>query len=258
MLALLEAGEAELVVCSRYLAGRRGAAAVLPWRRRVSRVAAAAGRAVLKVELSDPGSGFFMLRREVFDRVAGRLSGIGWKILIDILASSDRPIAVKELGYEFRARRHGASKLDAQVMVEYLMLLADKTVGRIVPVRLILFAVVGASGLAVHLATLGAVLVSVPSSFAAAQAVATGLAMVSNFFLNNWLTYSDRRLRGWAILRGLLSFGLVCSIGAAAGVATGAQLFVQTGTWWLAGLAGAAVAALWNFALSSLFTWNRR
>jgi len=258
MLELLEQGPADVIVGSRYLDGGGGAAALTPWRQWVSRAAAGAGRAILKADLSDPGSGFFMLRRTVFDRVVGRLSGVGWKILIDILATSEQPLQVQELAYEFRARRHGESKLDALVIYEYLVLLADKLIGRFVPVRLVLFAMVGASGLAVHLATLRAVLVATSVNFATAQAIATGVAMVSNFFLNNWLTYSDRRLRGLAVLRGLLSFAAVCSVGAVAGVAVADQIFQHTQTWWLAGLAGAVVGALWNFALSSLFTWSGR
>ncbi|MBI1774834.1 MAG: glycosyltransferase family 2 protein [Proteobacteria bacterium] len=257
MLEILQSRAADVVVGSRYIAGGSGTS-LSPWRRFMSRAAAGAGRTILKAELSDPASGYFMLRREVFDAVVGRLTGVGWKILIDILAASERPLAVHELPYEFRERRHGESKLDALVIYEYFVLLADKLIGRFVPVRLVLFAMVGATGLAVHLVSLKAVLLATTLGFDWAQAVATGVAMVSNFFLNNWLTYSDRRLRGWAMLRGLGSFALVCSIGAVASVAVADQLFERTGSWWIAGLAGASVGALWNFALTSLFTWNAR
>ncbi len=257
MLEVLEREAAEVVVGSRYVAGGSGAG-LSPWRRLVSRAAAGAGRVILKANLSDPGSGYFMLRREVFDTVVARLTGVGWKILIDILAASDKPLQVREIPYEFRERRHGESKLDALVIYEYFVLLADKLIGRFVPVRLVLFAMVGASGLAVHLASLRTVLSTTELGFDAAQAIATGVAMVSNFFLNNWLTYSDQRLRGWAVLRGLGSFALVCSVGAVASVAVADQLFVRTGSWWIAGLGGAVVGALWNYALSSLFTWSGR
>ena len=82
--------------------------------------------------------------------------------------------------------------------------------------------------------------------------------MTSNFVLNNTLTYRDRRLTGRRFITGLLSFYAVCSLGAVANVGIASAAFAQHYTWWASGLAGAAVGVVWNYAVSSVFTWQRR
>jgi dolichol-phosphate mannosyltransferase len=213
---------------------------------------------VVKAELSDPMSGFFMIRRPAFEAALRDLSGQGFKILIDLFASSPRPLAFKELPYTFRLRGHGESKLDTLVAWEYLQLLLDKLVGHIVPVRFALFAMIGGLGLVVHLATLGVVLNALGAGFTLAQSAATLVAMTSNFLLNNWFTYRDRRLRGWRLLSGLVSFYVVCSVGAIGNVGIAAYVFHADQSWWLAGIAGAIVGSVWNYATSSVFTWRAR
>jgi len=186
------------------------------------------------------------------------MSGQGFKILLDLLASSPAPPRVRELPYSFRERQHGESKLDTMVAWEYGMLLADKLVGRFVPVRFALFGLIGGLGLVVHLATLWAALNLLAFGFGASQAIATMVAMTSNFVLNNQFTYRDQRLRGLKLLRGLAIFYLICGIGAIANVGVASYAFTSSHTWWLAGVAGAVVGSVWNFAMSSVFTWRPR
>ena len=186
------------------------------------------------------------------------LSGQGFKILLDLFASAPQPLAFKELPYRFRNRLHGESKLDSLVAWEYVLLLLDKLIGHIVPVRFALFAMIGGFGLVVHLATLGLLLKLGGFGFAPAQAAATMTAMSSNFFLNNWFTYRDRRLKGWRLLRGLVSFYVVCSVGAIGNVGIAAYVFDADQSWWLAGAVGALVGAVWNYATSSVFTWRAK
>jgi dolichol-phosphate mannosyltransferase len=256
MLAALKARPLDLVVGSRYVAGGDTGA----WdrtRANVSTIATRLSRLVLRTPIADPMSGFFMLRRDSFDGAVRRLSAISFKILVDLLVSSPVPLRVAELPYRFRPRHAGESKLDAQVVWEYLILLADKLVGHIVPVRFLLFSIVGAIGLAAHLAVLWLCLRVIGAPFTAAQAIATGVAMVGNFTLNNLLTYRDRRLTGWRFLRGLVSFALVCAIGAVANVGIATFLFARLQSGWvLAGLAGAALSSVWNYAVSSVVTWK--
>ncbi len=208
MLDVLRGTDAEVVVGSRYTE-RRLSSGFTKVRQAMSFIATRLAQMILRAKLSDPVSGFFMARREVFEGAIRNLSGIGNKILVDIFASSPAPLRFRELPYEFRARLHGESKLDTLTVWEYLVLLADKLFGRFIPVRLILFSLVGATGVVVHLLTFWAVLLSHFAEsiaaghvlqFKAAQAIATGVAATSNFFLNNLLTYRDRRLRGWACL----------------------------------------------------------
>jgi len=257
MLATLKAGEYDMIIGSRYVEG----GGVEGWdekRAGGSRIATRLGQAILRVDVADPMSGFFMLRRDAFEGAVRRLSGMGFKILIDILASSPRKLRVLEMPYHFRPRQFGESKLDAQVVWEYLMLLADKAIGHIVPVRFVLFSLVGGIGVFATLFVAWLCLHVLHTSFDLAQTIATGIAMVGNFALNNVLTYSDRRLKGWRFLRGLISFVLVCSLGAAGNVGVAHFIFHETSSsWWLASLAGIAVGSVWNYAVSSVVTWKR-
>jgi dolichol-phosphate mannosyltransferase len=246
----------DAVVGSRYV--EQGSIATLSRERAfLSSLATRIARSLLQVPLTDPMSGFFMVRREAFEGAVRKLSSIGFKILLDFLASSPRPLQVKEIPYHFRERHSGESKFDALIGWEYLMLLADKVIGHIVPIRFFVFALVGGLGLVVHLAVLWLCLNPMQMTFELSQATATGIAIIGNFTLNNWLTYHDRRLTGWRFVRGLLSFALICSFGAVANVGIATLLFTQQHTyWWIAGIAGAAMSAVWNYAVSSTYTWR--
>jgi dolichol-phosphate mannosyltransferase len=257
MLAILKGEPIDLVVGSRHVAG----GGIGEWdagRAKISAVAARLSRMICKAEIADPMSGFFMLRREVLEAALRRLSGQGFKILLDILASSPRPLRFRELPYEFRERQHGESKLDTRVAWEYMMLIADKLIGHIVPVRFALFAFVGGIGLFIHMAVLWFALTVVGAAFDPAQASAAVVAMTSNFFINNFFTYRDRRLRGLGLLRGLVTFYAICALGTVANVGIAGYIFARNEVWWLAGLAGVAVGSVWNYAVSSVFTWKQK
>jgi dolichol-phosphate mannosyltransferase len=257
MLQALDSGTVDLVVGSRYVAG----GSIGDWdrgRARASGLATRLARIICKTDVADPLSGFFMCRREVFERALRHMSGYGFKVLLDLFASSPEPLRVRELPYSFRERQKGESKLDTLIVWEYGMLLADKLVGHIIPVRFLLFGLIGGSGLIVHLATLWTSLNMLGFSFGVAQTVATVTAMTSNFFMNNQFTYRDQQLRGLRLVRGLVSFYLICGLGAVANVGVASYVFTANHAWWLAGLAGAVVGSVFNFAMSSVFTWNRR
>ena len=225
----------------------------------LSSVATRIGRSIMRVPIADPMSGFFMVRRDAFLGSVRQLSNIGFKILLDVLASSARPLQVKEIPFHFRARHAGESKFDSLVGWEYLILVADKTIGRILPIRFVLFGLIGALGLLVHLVVLWFCLSAIQLSFEFSQAMATTVAIIGNFTLNNWLTYHDRRLTGWRFLRGLVSFALICSFGAIANVGVATFLFTQKHSlWWVSGIAGAAMSAVWNYTVTSFVTWRSR
>jgi dolichol-phosphate mannosyltransferase len=257
MLEALESGTVDLVIGSRYVAGG-GFGDWSNGRIRISGIATRFAHFIYKAAITDPLSGFFMCRREVFEGALRHMSGQGFKVLLDLLASSPEPVRVRELPYSFRERQHGESKLDTLVAWEYGMLLADKLFGKLIPVRFALFGLIGGLGLLVHLATLWITLDGLGFEFAAAQAAATVVAMTSNFFLNNQFTYRDQRLHGLALVRGLGVFYLICAVGAVANVGVASFAFTSHYTWWVAGVAGAVVGSVWNFAMSSVFTWRRR
>jgi len=251
--AVAEGGN-DLAVGTRYVEG----GSTGNWdasREKMSRFATALSRRLLKAEMSDPMSGFFAIRREAMVAAMPHLSSIGFKILMDLVASSPTRLKIAELPYTFRTRIHGESKFDARVAQEFAILLLEKLFGHFLPIRFLMFAMVGSLGLLVHLAVLGSGIV-LGLAFHLAQSAAVAVAMTGNFFLNNSLTFRDMRLRGAALWRGLVSFYLVGLIGAVGNVGVGAVVYRIEGIWWLAGLAGVAVGVVWNYAASSVVTWR--
>jgi dolichol-phosphate mannosyltransferase len=260
MLEALKEGDLDIVVGSRHVEGG-GMGDWAAERELASRFATWLSGLVLKADLKDPMSGFFMLRRELIDEVVHDLSAIGFKILLDIFVTAKRPLRFKELPYTFRNRYAGESKLDNVVVWQYIAMLLDKSVGRYVPVRFIAFAFIGGLGVFVHMAVLWLVFRGMGETFVVGQTAATLVAMTFNFFLNNWFTYRDRRLRGWGLVRGWISFTLACSLGAVANVGIATYLFntaPEGGLWWvLSASAGIIVGAVWNYAVTSVYTWNQ-
>ena len=259
MLASIEQKGADLVIGTRYAPG----GGMDNWnesRKAMSRFATVTSRMILSQPVSDPMSGFFMLRREVFDLTVRNLSGLGFKILLDILATAKheslQPLKIVEVPYHFRNRVAGESKLDEMVVWEYAMLLADKTIGRYVPVRFLAFSIIGGVGVLIHMVVLTTMLKGLAFGFTAAQSAATAVAMIFNFVLNNILTYRDRRLTGLKWFKGLISFMIACSIGALSNVGIATYLFRNQTQWVLAALAGVLVGAVWNYAVTQLYTWG--
>ncbi|MEO6040656.1 MAG: glycosyltransferase family 2 protein [Croceibacterium sp.] len=266
MLAALRSGEFDLAYASRFAEGASTAQWNRPDRVRASGLANRLARKVTGIALSDPMSGYFMLRTEVLRKDAHRLSGIGFKILLDILATVEAPLRIKEFPLDFAARAEGESKLDRTVVFEFLVGIYDNWLGRIIPTRFALFGTIGAVGVVVHMAVLSAFLGEVGGAlrdnlvtdFEIGQTLAALVAMTFNFVLNNALTYADQRLRGagpW--LRGWLRFALTCSVGLLANVGVAAVLVRLGMHTYPAALAGIVVGSVWNYALSSRFVWGR-
>jgi dolichol-phosphate mannosyltransferase len=257
MLALLQTDTIDLVVGSRYIEGG-SADSFNKQRAGASQLATEVAKRVLRVEIADPMSGFFMIRRDRFEQLAPQLSTQGFKILLDIVATAQGELRIQEIPYRFGSRLHGESKLDSMVALDFLGLVLAKLTHDVVSLRFLLFAMVGSLGVFVHFATLYIVLKGFGQPFAVAQGCGALLAMTSNFVLNNFLTYRDQRLKGFAILRGLVLFYIVCGVGLAANVGVAFSVYAQEPIWWLAGAAGALMGVVWNYAMSGLFVWRKR
>lgn len=248
----------DLVIGTRNAAGGSAEAGLSAFRKRGSDLATDLARRILKITASDPMSGFFMIRRASFNQVVTQLQTSGFKILADMLSVARGRWRVAEIGYDFRPRRHGDSKMDSAVALEFLGLVLARLTGGLISIRFALFSMVGASGIAVQLAGVWLGLALIPSGFAAAQTFGVVLAMTSNFALNNLLTYRDRSLRGRAFLRGLASFYAVCTVGAVANVGVATSVHAVVPSWPIASVMGAVVGAVWNFLVSGLLTWRAR
>ena len=266
MLGAVVSGECDVAVASRFAEGASTEAWNRPDRVKASNIANTIARKVTGVELTDPMSGFFMLRADTLRETVPKLSGVGFKILLDILATSETQLRVKDFPLAFAARAAGESKLDRTVVFEFLVGLYDKWLGRIIPTRFALFGTIGAMGVVVHMAVLAAALAMfggsfkghLISAFEIGQTLAAIVAMTFNYFLNNSLTYADKRLSGFGpLLKGWLKFGLTCSVGLLANVGVAAVLVRFGFHEYPAAITGIIIGSVWNFALSSKFVWGK-
>jgi dolichol-phosphate mannosyltransferase len=255
MLQRLREGQADLVIGSRYT--QTGSTGTLAQNRvAISRLATRLGQWVLPQTVTDPMSGFFMAPRAVIESRAYRLKPGGFKILLDLLSIDGANLNIQELPYTMRARHAGESKLDSQVIWEYLTLVVRRLIGRWLPETFVLFALVGLSGVAVHMSVLGTLHHWAGMPFLLSQIIGTLVAMTSNYWLNNRITFRHQRLRNAAFFSGLLQFYLYCSLGAFIGISAAEFLYQQASPWWFAGLCGTFVSALWNYVLNATFTWR--
>lgn len=251
-------GGFDLAVASRFAEGASASGLSSANREKASRVSNAMARRLLGVTLSDPMSGFFMMRRERFEELAPQLSSQGFKILLDIVATARGSLRIAELPFVFGERQHGESKLDTRVALDFAALILAKLTNDTVSFRFLLFCLVGLTGIAIHMAVLQFGLNFAGLSFGWAQTVATFAAITWNFVLNNMFTYRDQRLAGWQFLTGLIRFQVICAVGAISNVGIASVIYDYDPEWWIAGLGGALMGAVWNYVVSAAFVWRQR
>ncbi|MBS0965216.1 glycosyltransferase [Acetobacter okinawensis] len=260
LIALIDAvgsGACDIAVGSRHVEGGSNEGLANAWRHALSDGGIWLAQRFLPVRLSDPMSGFFALRQQTFEAIAPRLSGAGFKILLDLLLSSKQPLKVQEIACGFRPRVAGESKLDTLVMIQFAALLLEKFSRGLVPLRFVAFCLVGLAGVVANLGVMHLVRLFW-GSFSTAQAIGTIAAMGVNFYLDNNFTYRDRRLHGRRCVWGLLVFMLVCSVGALADVGVAHMMYAQSYRINEASLAGAVLAVVWNYTMSSTIIWRSR
>jgi len=258
MYAALASGGADLAIGAR-VADKKASKGFSPARQKLSKLGAWFFRRLAGASVSDPMSGFFMIRRDIVEGLAPYLSPDGFKILVDVVLSSRGGLKIVEVPYVFRPRQAGESKLSALVGLDFLGLVAHHASGGLLPIRFVLFASIGAIGLVVHLLVLTLLIDWLGvGSFLAAQVAATLTAMASNFMLNNEITYRAYRYRGAGLIVGFAQFALLCSVGALANIDIASALFARQRVWWAAGLAGALIGVVWNYAASSTIVWRKR
>ena len=255
MLRALTEGAVDLVVGSRYMEGG-GVAAWSRRRRLLSRAATSVTHHLLACDLTDPMSGFFMIRRAAVRQASAHLSDSGFKLLLDLVSCSPMPLRTMELPYTFSPRTRGQSKLDAGVAWSFARLLLRQAVRRSCG-RLCHFCLIGSSGVFVHFAVLGACQVLAGLSFPMAQTIAVIVSLVSNYTLNNRLTFEASRLRGKAFVTGLSRFAVLCALGAIVNVVV-ADAVLHVSGWRLPAVAvGILTGAVCNYCTTSLLVWRR-
>lgn len=256
MLKAVQEG-ADMAVGSRHVEGGEATGLSSPLRVRLSETGIKIAQIVTKTPISDPMSGFFLLRRDMFEDLAARLTGQGFKILLDLILASPTRLKIAELPYKFRPRAAGESKLDVLVLAQFVGLILDKALHGTVPLRFISFALVGMIGVAVNLLVLE-LSRAAGIDFGLGQTIGTIVAMVVNFQLNNQLTYRTQRLKGRKVWWGLVLFMLVCGLGAIANIGIATALYAESQHGLLSGAAGAAVGVVWNYAVSATLVWRVR
>ena len=214
-------------------------------------------RKLLNINSSDPLSGFFMAKKGTFLRSTDKLQTQGFKILADFLATEGKNIEIKEIGYKFKNRIAGESKMSFLTALELIGLVFSQVFQGRVSIRFILFCMVGLSGIFVQLLITGACMFFI-NQFPTAQTLGIIAAMTSNYFLNNSITFKERKLKSFELMRGLFSFYLICSLGAFTNVAIASYIFDFSSNWLISSFIGAVFGAVWNFTLTSIFTWKSK
>ena len=212
---------------------------------------------VLNIASTDPLSGFFMVKKESFLKSSENLQTQGFKVLADFLATSGKHIEIKEIGYSFKNRIAGESKMSFITALELIGLVLSQILKGRVSIRFILFCMVGLSGIFVQLLITGLAMLLI-NQFPTSQTLGIIVAMTSNYFLNNTITFQERKLKSLDLIRGLFSFYIICSLGAFANIAVATYIFGFSSNWLISSFVGACFGAVWNFTLTSIFTWKSR
>ncbi len=270
MAEMIRQGDKDLVCASRYIGEVDTGLSFV--RDLGSKVATAVTGMVLKVPLSDPMSGCFIMTRAYYESARPRLAGVGFKILVDIAASAKIKPRFGEVKAALRERQGGESKLDLRVVADLGALLVEKATGGLMPARFVLFAGVGATGVIVYLAILFVAHrllhanTSIPvyrfqfrTDDILSYSLAIWLSMTWNFFVNNIITFRDKRLKGWGVLGGLISFYIACSIGALLSLAM--SLFMKERLhihYMLAGAIAVLLSSVWNYWASTKLSWRKK
>jgi dolichol-phosphate mannosyltransferase len=259
----IAAGEADIASASRFIENHAREGLGTDERLRISNTGISLANKFFGLELTDPLTGFFALKREKLEQAVPRLSGLGFKILLDLVTSIQPMPRVSEVGFRFRQRVAGESKLDRRVMYDFFLFFLEKWIGRFAPIpgTWLSIALVNTLGILAHLAILVPAVSVFQAPFVSAQLAATIAALFATFSINNMLSHRDSLLRGRRFWTGLAVFTLLCGVGIIANVGVAGLIradfpdliYVVPAT------IGALISVVWNFAANKAFwLWKRQ
>ncbi|AXR61824.1 glycosyltransferase [Leptospira mayottensis] len=246
-------------------------------RRLISYSATLLAKLLLPLPTTDPMSGFFAMRREVFETTKSKINPRGFKILLEFLGRT-KDLKVSEVGYSFRKRNHGETKLSSSVIKQYLIALFELRFGSFVSIEFIKYGITGFSGVFVNLGGQylynNVLAINVVEQIQSAISLPSGaivfgfeLSVLTNYFLNNIWTFSDRKNVGFLDNTiGFLKFNVISLLG----------FLIQFSTWfflvkyfqiyypdflpyWLTymgNIVGILLATATNYFLNRNFTWK--
>ena len=257
--AVVANGEADLASASRFLRADDAEGLSSEGRKKLSETGIRLSNFAFGLDMSDPLTGFFVVRRDVVVRALPHLSEVGFKILLDILTAVEPRPRVLELPFSFRERAYGESKLNKRVLYDFFLFLIEKKVRPIIPLpaQFLSFSMINAVGILVHVAVY-TLLTSSAVAFVNAQLTATVFAMAFNYYVNNELTYSQNRLTGNAFYLGFVVFAMVCSVGVVANVSVAVMMHERYSemTDLIPVTFGALVSVVWNYGATRYFVWR--
>jgi dolichol-phosphate mannosyltransferase len=255
MIEALRSTDAKLVIGSRHAAGG-GNEGMTDTRRRISDWSNRLARLALGRDVGDLMSGFFAFRRDDIAPIAARLNGSGFKILLDILFRMAPDDKVVEVPYVFRERASGSSKLGFDAASAFVMMIAERFLGRLVSQRFLKFCMVGTLGVGFHFLILSALLNVGKLEFTPAHLLATLGAATTNFYFNNRWTYGEMTLRGSDWFVGLLKFLSISAVGIFANVGVASAVHGQHVAWQLSAISGIAIGVFWNYMMTKIAVWK--
>jgi dolichol-phosphate mannosyltransferase len=206
--------------------------------------------------IRDPMSGYFALRRSVIEGC--RLEPEGYKVLLEVLGRGKYQ-RVAEVPYVFVERQRGGSKLGPRQYWEFILHLLRLSWQTGELNRFLKFSAVGGSGVLVNMGVL-ILLTSASLGYLSSGIFAVETAIVTNFLLNEFWTFSDfsKKRPGWVrrMIR-FLKFNLFCAGGAVINLGVLWMLTEYAGVYYLlSNLFGIGAATLWNYGINANITWE--
>lgn len=264
----------DLVIGSRYLNGNN-LSALSPIRLKLSKFGTYLAKIFLGIEVSDPLSGYFVIRKELLVGISSEISTTGFKVLLEILGRI-KNLKILEIEYIFRNRTKGTTKLSGEVAVDFLATLMSLRFRRRVSPRFLRYITIGTLGIFVNILgqwianrflDVGEETFKQGNYYVPGIGVMIGflLSVLNNFILNNIWTFREKRIRGLLPnLRGFIVYLSITVIGfliqfsvwrLMVGLAVELEFSLNT-FGYIANLFGILTATTWNYFLSKYFMWK--